>query len=271
MQPVEVSENSIQVNEAFSKQSFHYDDDDLQNPLLQMMRLQVYDHVARFIHKPCRILELNAGTGIDALHFVRQGHKVHATDLSTGMIDQIKRKINHFDLHNRLTCQQLSYDQLDQLTGQKFDFIFSNFGGLNCIDDLSKVTKNLSKILTSGGYVTWVIMPPVCVWEILSLLKGNRNALRRFNKKTNVAHLEGEHFQVWYHSIRSIRKAFGQDFRLARYEGLAALSPPPYAAAFPVNHPMLHKMLQRADISVRNYFPFNRWADHIIASFQLVS
>ena len=271
MQPAEVINNSLPIGVAFSRQSLHYDTDDWQNPFLQIMRSQVYEHVSRFIHKPSRILELNAGTGIDALHFVKQGHRVHATDLSKGMIEQIRKKVEHFHLQNQLTVQQLPYDQLDKLSGQKFDFIFSNFGGLNCIDDLSKVTKNLSQILNPGGYVTWVIMPPVCVWEILGLLKGNRNALRRFNKNGVVAHLEGKHFRVWYHSLRSIKKAFGRDFKLVLHEGLAALSPAPHAVDFPYNHPVLYKMLQRADSSLRNYFPFNRWADHLIVSFQLVS
>ena len=271
MQPAEVIDHLLQVNVAFSKQSLHYDNDDLQNPLLQMMRSQVYDHVARFIQKPCKILELNSGTGIDALHFARQGHKVHATDLSGGMIEQIRKKVDRFHLQNHLTFQQLPYDQLDKLSGQKFDFIFSNFGGLNCIDDLSQVTKDLSGILNPGGYVTWVIMPRVSAWEVLGLLKGNRNALRRFNKKGVVAHLEGKYFRVWYHSLRSIQKAFGPNFKFIRSEGLASLSPPPHATRFPGDHPGLCKMLQRADILVRNHFPFNRWADHIIVSFQRVS
>jgi len=271
MQPVEVIDNSIGVNEAFSNQSLHFDDDDLQNPLLQAMRLQVYSHVSKFINKPSRILELNSGTGIDALHFVQEGHSVHATDLSDGMIEQIKKKISSFNLHDRLTVQQLSYDQLDKLNGQKFDFIFSNFGGLNCIDDLSRVTKSLHSILNPGGYVTWVIMPSVCFWEIFSLLKGNKNAFRRFNTNGVVAHLEGKHFRVWYHPLQSIKKSFAPNFKLVRHEGLAALSPPPHVTQFSIKHPFLYKILKKADAAVRNNFPFNRWADHIIVSFQLVS
>src|SRR6185369_1354202 len=113
---------------------------------------------------------------------------------------QIKMKINYFHLHDRFSVQQLSYDRLDRLRGQKFDFVFSNFGGLNCINYLTRVTKNLPSILNSGAFITWVIMPPVCPWEILSIFKGNRNAFRRFNKSGVMAHLEGKQFKVWYHS-----------------------------------------------------------------------
>ena len=271
MPPVEVINNSIKINAAFSKQSLHYDANDLQNPLLKKMRLQVYRHVSKFINKPSRILELNSGTGIDALHFVQQGHSVHATDLSDGMIGAIKKKIDSFHIQDRLTVQQLSYDQLDQLQGQKFDFIFSNFGGLNCANDLSQITKSLRAVLNPGGYVTWVVMPPVCLWEILSLLKGNRNAFRRFHKDGVMAHLEEKYFRIWYHSLPSIKRAFGPNFELVRHEGLAALLPPPHVIHVPHKLPVLYKVLQRTDAAVRNYFPFNRWADHIIVTFQLVS
>src|SRR5258708_34620530 len=109
MQPVEVIENSNQINAAFSKQSLHYDTDDLQNPLLQAMRLQVYNHVSIFISKPCRMLELNAGTGIDALYFVQQVHIVHATDLSHGMIERINQNVVHHPFKHMLSFQKLTY------------------------------------------------------------------------------------------------------------------------------------------------------------------
>ncbi|HLZ17482.1 MAG TPA: methyltransferase domain-containing protein [Cyclobacteriaceae bacterium] len=257
------------VNIAFSKQSVHFDEDDLANPILQQWRQQIYAHVDQLIKPGSSILELNAGTGIDAVRFARQGHRVHATDLSDGMIRQIERKINQFRLGDCLTVQQLSYSHLDQLKGQKFDFIFSNFGGLNCCEDLTRVAGNIPAILARGGVVTWVIMPPVCIWEILGILKGNRNAARRLTKNGVVAQLEGERFHTWYHSLQSVKKAFGKNIQLIRLEGLGAISPPPYAANFALHHPFLFKILQRVDGSAKNYFPFNRWADHIIVSFQL--
>src|SRR5260221_716172 len=82
--------------------------------------------------------------------------------------------------------------------------------------------------------------------------------------------LEWESFHTWYHSLKSVRNAFGKNFKIVSHSGLAAISPPPYASRFALNHPILFKILQRADNGVRNYFPFNRWADHIIVSLQFV-
>ncbi|HEY8933562.1 MAG TPA: class I SAM-dependent methyltransferase, partial [Cyclobacteriaceae bacterium] len=207
-----VSETYVSVNRAFSKQSTNYDVDDAQNKVLQDLRLQVYDHVNRWIKPNSTILELNAGTGIDAYHFVQQGHTVHATDLSDGMIAQINAKIQKYNLHNQLSCQQVSYDNLDKVTDKKFDYVFSNFGGLNCIQNLSEVTKNLPSLLNNGAYVTFVIMPPVCLWELLWFFKGHgKAAFRRFHKDGVMAHLEGEYFRTYYHSLRQIKEAFGSN------------------------------------------------------------
>jgi ubiquinone/menaquinone biosynthesis C-methylase UbiE len=257
------------VNAAFSKQSDHYDVDDERNIILKDMRSQVYRHVNRFIKPESEILELNAGTGIDALKFVSLGHRVFATDLSNGMIAQIKHKIEKYNLHPRLKCQQLSYEQIDHLAGEKFDFVFSNFGGLNCIKDLSVVSRHLPLLLKPGAIVTWVIMPRIYLWEIASLLKGHgKKAFRRMNKHGVKSHLEGEFFTTYYHSLSDIRKAFGKQFKLMAVEGLAAVSPPPHRIDLPTNSPWIYKWLRKTDKIVRTSFPFNRWADHIIVTFQ---
>lgn len=261
------------VNRAFSKQSVNYDLDDQQNIVLQDMRAQVYQHVLKFLKPQSQILELNAGTGIDALYFARQGHHVHATDLSDGMIEQIEKKIKNYSLQNQLTCQQLSYDRLDELKlqGKKIDYVFSNFGGLNCLDDLTKITKHLPSVLNPGAHVTWVIMPPVCAWELLLILKGNfKQAVRRFTRNGVMAHLEGEYFKTYYYSLSTIKNAFKGNFKFIASEGLCALSPPPSRGDFPLKHPGLYKLLRRLDLAVRNHSPFNRWADHIVVTFKYV-
>jgi len=258
------------VDRAFSKQSQHYDEDDRANPILQDMREQVYAHVNMYLKPGSSILELNAGTGIDAVHFAASGHRVHATDLSTGMISQIMTKIHLPIVQDRLTCQQLSYDQLNLVDGRKFDYVFSNFGGLNCIQDLGNVTKHLVPLLNAEGFATFIIMPPVSLWELTWILKGNlRQAFRRLHKNGVKAHLEGEFFETYYHSLKKIKNAFGPQFKLIRTEGLCSVSPPPSPAEFVVKHPKLYKTLRRLDSWVRHVPPFNRWADHLIVTFKL--
>lgn len=257
------------VARGFSKQSYAYDESDKLNPVLQDLRRQVYDHLQRYLIPQSKILELNAGTGIDAARLAEEGHHVHATDLSAGMIAQIKTKIDMGDFIGQLTCQQLSFEDLHLLSGDNFDYVFSNMGGLNCTPDLSRVTQHLPSLLKPGAYVTWVVMPPVCPWELLQLVKGNwGQAFRRWSKNGTMAHVEGEYFNTYYHSLRKIRRAFGPAFEFIQAEGLAALSPPPHRGDMPLKNPGMYRILRKADRAMRKVFPFNRWADHIIVTMQ---
>jgi ubiquinone/menaquinone biosynthesis C-methylase UbiE len=266
LQPV--APDFASVNRAFTKQSGHFDEEDIANIILADMRAQIYAHVDGYLQPRSTILELNAGTGIDAIHFAQQGHAVHATDLSDGMIAQLRQKVERFSTLS-ITCQQLSYANLDALGDRKFDYVFSNFGGLNCIDDLTKVTRHLPMLLKPGSYVTWVIMPPVCLWEIAGVLKGRfQSSFRRFAKDGVMAHLEGEYFKTYYFSLQQIKSAFGKDFSLVKTEGLGVAIPQPHRPDFPVRNPSLYNFLKRIDRSLRNSFPFNRCADHIIVTFQ---
>ncbi len=257
------------VNQAFSKQSAHYDADDLQNSILKEWRAHVYNHVHPFLKPEHHMLELNAGTGLDALYFASCGNTVLATDLSDGMVREISRKMQQHSLTGRLNVQQLSYDALNQIKDKKFDYVFSNFGGLNCIDDLSKVTMHLPALLNKGAFVTWVIMPKVSIWEMTGFLKGHgRKAFRRWKKNGVMAHLEGEYFKTYYHSLSDIRNAFGASFRCIQTEGLGILSPPPHRDDLARNRPLMYAALRKIDKQVRSSFPFNRWGDHIIVTFQ---
>lgn len=258
------------TKEAFTLQSKIFDKYEEQNDILKWMRSVTRRHVMKHLRKEDRILELNAGTGLDAVYFVENGYKIDAIDISEGMIEKLKQKIDAFNLQDKISCEILSFTELNKLYGQSYNYIFSNFGGLNCVDDLSKVTKHFRKLLNPDGRVTLVIMPPICPWEIALILKGNlRTAFRRLYKNGIDANIEGVKFQTFYHSYSDIKKAMGKDFRLIELQGLASISPPPYMENFPKRHRKLHRSLCSIDERISNYFPFNKWADHIIATFQL--
>jgi hypothetical protein len=203
------------------------------------------------------------------MHFASLGYRVHATDLSSGMIKQIRDKIQSSNPVGRLTCQQVSYDQLHLVGGEKFDYVFSNFGGLNCIQDLSAVTTKLKTLLRPGAFVTFVIMPPVSLWELAWILKGQpKQAFRRLKKNGVKAHLEGEFFETYYHSLKKIKTAFGPDFTLVRVEGLCSLSPPPSPKEFAFRNPRLYKTLRAFDSLLRTIPPFDRWGRSHYRHFQ---
>jgi ubiquinone/menaquinone biosynthesis C-methylase UbiE len=254
---------------AFSRKADEYDafGDDHIN--LARMRRKVYDHVLRFLQPADRLLELNAGTGIDAAFFARRGQSVHAIDIAPGMLDHLAAKIDQQHLSDRLTVQPLSFTELDRVEGAPFDYIFSNFGGLNCIADLTQVTRYLSQVLRPGGIITWVIMPPFCPWEMVLLLKGQfKVATRRWSRRGATAHVEGVRFTTTYFTPHQVLTALGPNFRLLRLEGLSVFAPPADRVEFPRRFPRLYRALTRMDDTLAPLAPFSRWGDFFILTAQ---
>jgi ubiquinone/menaquinone biosynthesis C-methylase UbiE len=148
------------IAEAFSRTAAKYDAFAEDHPHLTRLREKVYAHVSRHVPTGSRILELNAGTGIDAVALAQRGYRVHATDISPGMLARAREKVEQSGLEEQVSVQECSFTDLDHIEGAPFDAVFSDLGGLNCIPDLSPVIEQLSKVLRPGGTVTWVLMPP---------------------------------------------------------------------------------------------------------------
>jgi len=255
------------VNTAFSRQSIIYDDYDRENPTLTWMRKQVMKHVLKYLRPNDKILELNGGTGIDAEFFTEKGFTIHCTDLSDGMVDQMKKKFSSERHSGKVTIQQCSFTELDKVGDKKFDFIFSNFGGLNCIPDLKQVTRFFPSLLNKNGRVCLVILPPICPWEIIQLFRGKfKYAFRRLKRNGTLANIEGIKFQTYYFSASQVMKALGKNFKLLKLESLALFTPIPQMEKIPKKLPGLAKLLNKIDEKISGTFPFNRIGDHIIVT-----
>ena len=74
------SGNEQAAERAFSKQSAIFDELYSSNLIIQYKRQRVRDHVQQFIRSGSNMLELNAGTGEDAIWLAERGHHVHATE-----------------------------------------------------------------------------------------------------------------------------------------------------------------------------------------------
>lgn len=259
------------INVAFTRQSEIFDDYENGNEILKWMRSLTQRHLLRHLKEKDIILELNSGTGIDAVFLATKGFRVHCTDISQGMIRKLVEKVNGNNLNNIISYQLLSFLELSKLEIKDIDYIFSNFGGLNCAPDISEVFNQFGKILRPGGRITLVIMPPVCPWELALAIKGQfRSAFRRLRKNPALANVEGVNFPVYYYSVTDIIKALGPKFRIIEIQGLGSISPPPYMENFPRRYPHLYKKLTSLDEPLSHHFPFNRLADHFIltAEFQ---
>lgn len=258
------------VSAAFSKQAPSFDSIEEQNEILKWMRTQIHAHCMRHFKRGDQILELNCGTGIDAVYFAEHGMHVLATDLAEGMLQTLRKKTDAKSFPGSIAIKQCSFTSLSELNGKKFDHIFSDFGGLNCVEDIESVIHSFRPLLHPNGTVTLVIMPRICPWELLLAIKGNfKTAFRRLKRKGALSHLEGETFTSYYFSVQRIVSAFGNEYRKAELQGLGCFVPPPYLETFPQKHEKFFEWLKKLDEKSGHTFPFNHWSDHFILTMKL--
>lgn len=257
------------IAEAFSRTAEKYDAFAENHPHLTRMRNKVYAHVERFIPKGAHILELNCGTGTDAVELARRGYRIHALDIAPGMLTRLEEKAAKSGLQERVTFQQCSFLALDQVRGGPYDAIFSNLGGLNCIPDLLPVIAQLPNVLRPGGMIIWTLMPHVCLWEVAEALRGNfKLAFRRFSRGAVRAHLEGLYFDVYYFSPRQVIAWFGKDFEEVAIEGLSVITPTAENKDLAEKHPALYGILRRLDDRLSPRFPWRGWGDFFIVTMR---
>lgn len=260
-----------QAATAFNKQSAIFDDIYSTNTIIQYKRKRVRDHVEKLINPNSKILELNAGTGEDAVYFAKQGHHIHATDISEGMQKILSQKIISAGVKNNITTELCSFIQLENLQNKgPYDLIFSNFAGLNCTDELAKVLRSFSPLLKPGSIVTLVILPKFCLWETSLLLRGKfKTAFRRFfSKKGRKAHIEGEYFYCWYYNPAFVKKCLQDDFKILSLEGLCTIVPPSYIENFAEKHPSVYKFLKKWEDKLKGKWPWRSIGDYYIISLQ---
>lgn len=261
--------NEIRVSEAFSAQAPVFDEAQHSNEILHWMRRQVHNQMERYLKPGDKILELNAGTGIDAVHFAHGGHTVVAVDYAAGMIEQMRKKAELNDLTEKISAYCCSFTDLKTVPVQSFDVIYSNFGGLNCIPDIGPVAAELRPFLRKGTLLFLTIMPPVCPWEILYAVRGRmRFAFRRLQKSGTTSRIEGRYFLSWYFTPREVKRAFGPDFTTVSLHGVASLTPPPYMLRLQRKFPRLLHTLMRMDEIVSAWPPFNQWADYFFITLR---
>ncbi len=258
------------IAEAFSRTAGKYDSFADDHPHLTRMRGKVYSHISRLLPQGSRILELNAGTGVDAVALAQRGYYVHATDIAPGMLERLQDKVSGLGLESRITFQQCSFTDLSNVQGAPYDAVFSDLGGLNCIPDLTPVIKDLPQILKPGGLVVWVLMPPVCLWELAEIFRGNfRLAFRRLSKNGVRSHLEGLYFNVYYFTPRKVIEWFGvNDYSLLALEGLSVITPTAESKNLAKQHPRFYRALAWLDDRLSGSRFWREWGDFYILSLR---
>jgi SAM-dependent methyltransferase len=216
-----------------------------------------------------RVLELNCGTGEDALFLSRMGVSVHACDASERMIAVASRRIATEPRGADIKLEVCPTEQIGSLRNDEFDGVLSNFSGLNCVTDLGEVAQQLAALVRPGGQLVLCLSSRTCLWETAWYLMHGApaRAFRRWRGHTT-ASLGEIALQVRYHTMTDIRRLFAPWFVLRDCKGIGVTVPPSYVEHVACHYPSLLRAAEKMDRVVARWPGWRSVGDHVSLIFE---
>lgn len=246
-----------------------YDDTFTKGEIGRLLRAATWRHMDRAFSAGDRILELNCGTGEDTLRLARRGCDVLATDVSSEMLAATRAKCGQSSAVGKIATQVLAIEELDCLRDHAmapFDGVLSNFGGLNCVPDLTNVSEHMAQIVRPGGTALFTVMGPWVPWEWAWYLArlNPAKAFRRLRKGgTNWRGMT-----ITYPSIGELTRAFAPHFTVQGTAAIGAFIPPSYAENWATGRKRLLARLDRFERRFETSWPLPWLADHYLVRME---
>ena len=253
-------------------------DDTFTNSLIgRAQRQVVWDELDRVFHSGDRVLELNCGTGVDALHLADRGVRVLACDVAPRMIEVANRRLSK--LAARVEFRILATERIREIGESAgfaaFDGAFSNFAGFNCIEDMSAVARDLAQLLRPHAPMVLCLFGRFCAWEIFWYLAHGQpgKAFRRLQANGCSARPSGSRtaLHVRYYSTRRLASIFTPEFRLIRWKGVGVTVPPSYIEPSAQRFPGALDDLVSLDCWLSTLPLVRGLADHVLLTFERVN
>jgi len=227
-------------------------------------RNAVWSHVTPLFKPGDHILDLGCGTGEDTVWMANQGISIFAVDASSKMIEMAHQKAVGSNVSDSITFRQADFANLS--LDSRFDGALSNFGAVNCVENLNALAEQLSIAIKPGGRVVFVVMGPYCPWEIIWYLLHGRvgQAFRRFRSSVDAHVANGKTIRIWYPSPKRFQKEFAPFFEKEKIVGIGSLTPPPYMGRLVAMWKTMFKMMWRLEHTFGSYFPLTWLNDHFL-------
>jgi ubiquinone/menaquinone biosynthesis C-methylase UbiE len=256
----------------FDQMAGEYDDVFTRSMIGRAQRDAVWSVLTQTFDNGDHVLELNCGTGEDALFLARNAITVTACDASGQMIQIASNRLHAEAPGAPVKFNLLPTERLRELqSATKFDGAFSNFSGLNCVADLKQTAEDLATLLPPNAPLLVCLSTRFCAWEMLwFLLHGKfRKAFRRCSGRATAT--VGEFtVDVYYPTVRKLRTLFSPSFVMRSSMGVGVTVPPSYVESWIRSYPKLLRLLRAIDRVISTLPGFRVIGDHMLLHFERV-
>lgn len=248
---------------AFDDMAAAYDATFTDTQVGRALREIVWSRLAQIFSPSQRILELGCGTGEDAVRLAISGVRVVATDPSSQMLQAARRKTLMANCQHRIEFRCLAMEDIGSFAdGEVFDGVLSNFGAVNCVQNLQKLVADVALRLAPGAPLLWVVMGRHAPWEWFWYLM--RGQWRKAWRRLRAGGTAWRGMTISYPTPAQIRSLLLPYFTVTRLAPLGVALPPSYAAAWLDRSPLALTMLTRLENWAQRCSMLASWSDHFI-------
>jgi ubiquinone/menaquinone biosynthesis C-methylase UbiE len=265
--PLSASPALRDTQDAFDSVAADYDGARGNNDLIQEMRGEMWRWLDAIFSPGGRLVDLGCGTGLDAVHLAQLGYRVTATDWSPMMVQRTSDRAVAQGMADRVRAINVGAHELDRLDETSaYDGAYSNLGPLNCVPDLSNVSRECARLLKPGGKLVFTVIGRYCPWELVHYLRRGRWSRATLRFARDVVPVGMNNHTIWtrYYAPREFYEAFKPEFTLEHYRGLCVFAPPPYLTWVRDRYPRLHARLWGMDRRVSDWPVIRAMGDHFL-------
>jgi SAM-dependent methyltransferase len=242
----------------------------------QFQRKAVWDYLSRITAElnGFEILELNVGSGDDALLFGEQDFNIVATDISEVTHKITTQKSSPLAFQGSITSQYLDLDGINETAfHKKFDLVFSNFGGINSMSPevAGKLFQKMPDILRPGGRFVSLAMSRFCLWESLYFLHKMdfKKIFRRWTKNEVKGYLTNQPCKTWFYSPAQVKAWSKGKFKVNRVMPIGFALPPLSLEGLFTSRKKLLLRLNAIEKKLNDFSLCSSLADNFLIDLQL--
>lgn len=217
-----------------------------------------------------QILELNCGTGENALFLALYGICVVACDASERMIQTARHRRQTLAPDAPIQFELLHTEQLSKLRPRAlFNGALANFSGMNCVADLNQTARDLASLVTMGAPVLVCLSTRFCLSEALWFLLHGRVGTA-FRRSSAIATVKVGDFavNVHYPALKEVKKSFSPFFLMRSCKGIGVAVPPLYLEPIFRKYPRVLGLLRLLDRGISRLPFFRTIGDHMLLHFE---
>jgi SAM-dependent methyltransferase len=183
------------------------------------------------------------------------------------MVSRTRDRAERERLADRVESIVVGAHELRRLdAAAEYDGVYSNLGPLNCVPDLTEVSRECARLLKPGGALVFTVIGRFCPWEIAHYLRRRRWARARVRFSRNVVPVGMNKHTIWtqYFGPREFYRSFKRHFTLEHFRALCVFAPPPYLTWVRERYPDRYAWLWRLDRRVSGWPVIRGMGDHFL-------